>query len=152
MLILSFTCSHHIHPPPLSLCLIWPYRFPIFAPTSVCVTVRLGLCGIHVYVPVCVYVWHGHLIPSARKCPAARNLDLRKCPLLCWYVTEPNRACSHFQLAWSNTAHTQLKCCQKLVERNCILPKTSLRHCKKKSAKNCTCCSLDYSYPIISEN
>lgn len=86
---LSFTCSHWNHPPPLNLCLICPYCLHIFALLSVCATVCvcLGLCGVRVCVPMCVYVWLGQLIPSARKCPAARiwTWESVRCSVDMWH-------------------------------------------------------------------
>lgn len=75
---LSFTRSHLNHPPPLSLCLICPFCSHIFALASVraivcvCVYECVSLCAVRVCVPMCVYVWLEELIPSARKCLAAR--------------------------------------------------------------------------------
>lgn len=72
---LSFTCSHQDHPPPWSLCPIWPYCLHVFAIISVfvAVCVYVWVCvGIRVGLAVCVCVWPRQLIPSARKCPAAR--------------------------------------------------------------------------------
>lgn len=63
----SFPCSHLNHPPTtksvshLSF-LLTHFMYP-------CNSVRMWLS---VCVPMCVYVWLGRLILSARKCPAAR--------------------------------------------------------------------------------
>lgn len=82
----SFPCSHLNHPPTtksvshLSF-LLTHFMYP-------CNSVRMWLL---VCVPMCVYVWLGRLILSARKCPAARI----------WSDMVPKRAWSHFLLAWS---------------------------------------------------
>lgn len=79
---LSFTCSHLNHPPPLSLCLICPLltHFCTYECSCDCVCV----CCLCVHVRVCL-AWPANSLCQKMSC--GMNLELRKCPLLRWYVT-----------------------------------------------------------------
>lgn len=112
---------------------------------SVCVCVQVCVkwgeegCGWGgVSVCMCVYTCMAQKVNSfCQKKSCGKNLKEKASSSLSICDMEPKRACSHFLLAWSNTAQSQLQLCQKVFEsaegkktQTSMLPKISLGCCK----------------------
>lgn len=88
----TYACHLHVHtknhPLPLSVCLICPFCLHILLPFEcVCNCACACLCAVRVSVPMCrvCLAWTANSLCQKMSC--SKNLDLRKCPLLCRYVT-----------------------------------------------------------------